>query len=371
MSSELKDVLLVGFGAVGAIYSLILQRSKKARVTVVARSNYDAISSHGMHIKSGKYGDIPSWKPDRLVKSVSDALDRPYSYVVVCTKYIPEVSPTSCMLRPLLSVPYTSNYPQPTYVLLQNGLNVEQDLYTALKDAKIDEEPRIISTAVWIGTNLAEENIVHHNNFDRLSLGIYRPSDFTAASNTTSEQATLDDFASIIIAGGGLASVVPEVRRIKFQKNFWNLAFSSFATLTHHPVTALFRRQNDDKTMPAPYIADVTAELIEKYTIPTLYGVMNEALAVGRAMGYDESALPASVVESTIANTKRLHVVPENKHRASMLLDIENGRPIEVEAIVGEVVRMAHQKGIDVPRIETLYALLLVVQNQILRERGA
>ncbi|KZT22253.1 6-phosphogluconate dehydrogenase C-terminal domain-like protein [Neolentinus lepideus HHB14362 ss-1] len=371
MSPETKDVLLIGFGAVGAIYALILQKSQKARVTVVARSNYDAINSRGMHIKSAKYGDIPGWKPDRLVKSVSDALDRPYSYVVVCTKYLPEVSATPDILRPLLSVPYTSKHPQPTYVLLQNGLNVEQDLYYAAKTAKADEEPRIISGSVWITTNLTAENIVLHGDFDRLTLGVYRPSDSIATSNTPSEQAVLDDFASIVTAGGGVASAVPDIQGVRFQKNLWNLAFSSFATLTGHPVTALFRRQNAEKTMPAPYIADVTAELIEKYTIPAIRGVLNEALAVGRAMGYDESALPTAVVEGTIAGTKQLHMVPENNHRASMLLDIENGRPTEVEGIVGEVVRMAAHKGVDVPRIETIYALLLVVQNQILRERGA
>ena len=32
-----------------------------------------------------------------------------------------------------------------------------------------------------------------------------------------------------------------------------------------------------------------------------------------------------------------------------MLLDAENGRPIEVEVILGEVVRMAKEKGVPVP----------------------
>jgi len=43
MASHLKEVLLVGFGAVGAMYALVLQRSGKVRLTVVARSNYSAI----------------------------------------------------------------------------------------------------------------------------------------------------------------------------------------------------------------------------------------------------------------------------------------------------------------------------------------
>jgi 2-dehydropantoate 2-reductase len=62
MSTQLKDVLLVGFGAVGAVCelvdhlllrkvvlmcfvdSLILKRSNLARVTIVARSNYDLVN---------------------------------------------------------------------------------------------------------------------------------------------------------------------------------------------------------------------------------------------------------------------------------------------------------------------------------------
>ena len=59
-------------------------------------------------------------------------MDRSYSHVVVTTKAIPEITRTPDLLAPLLSPPYTSKYSQPTYVLLQNGLGVERDLYEAL-----------------------------------------------------------------------------------------------------------------------------------------------------------------------------------------------------------------------------------------------
>lgn len=32
-----------------------------------------------------------------------------------------------------------------------------------------------------------------------------------------------------------------------------------------------------------------------------------------------------------------------------MLLDVQNGKPFEVEAIVGEVVRMARERKVDIP----------------------
>jgi 2-dehydropantoate 2-reductase len=42
----------------------------------------------------------------------------------------------------------------------------------------------------------------------------------------------------------------------------------------------------------------------------------------------------------------------------SMLQDVRQNRPFEVEAILGNMVRSAKLHGVDVPRLETLYALL-------------
>lgn len=83
---------------------------------------------------------------------------------MVATKAIPELIQTSKILEPLRSQDYVARFSQPTYVLLQNGLNVEIDLYNSLK-ALGRGEPSIISTAVWIGTNLLAPNVVEHNDF--------------------------------------------------------------------------------------------------------------------------------------------------------------------------------------------------------------
>jgi 2-dehydropantoate 2-reductase len=46
---------------------------------------------------------------------------------------------------------------------------------------------------------------------------------------------------------------------------------------------------------------------------------------------------------------RALHVKPDNNHVSSMLLDLRQGKPIEVEVIVGEVVRMAKAHNVPVP----------------------
>jgi 2-dehydropantoate 2-reductase len=99
-----------------------------------------------------------------VCKSVAEAADRPYSHVLVTTKAIPELCKTSQILQPLFSPAYVATFPQPTYVFMQNGLNVEVDLYNALKASGIDK-PKILTTAVWIGTNLLAPNVVQHNDF--------------------------------------------------------------------------------------------------------------------------------------------------------------------------------------------------------------
>lgn len=66
-------------------------------------------------------------------------------------------------------------------------------------------------------------------------------------------------------------------------------------------------------------------------------------------MGFDEEALPSSIVETCIKGTADIHVRPDSKHKASMLLDLELGRPLEIEVILGEVVRKAHKLGVDIP----------------------
>jgi 2-dehydropantoate 2-reductase len=76
---------------------------------------------------------------------------------------------------------------------------------------------------------------------------------------------------------------------------------------------------------------------------------MLEILAIGRAIGFDEEALSSNVVDIAIGSTAKLYESPEMTHKPSMLLDIELGHPLEVEVIVGELVRKAQELHVDVP----------------------
>jgi len=250
-------------------------------------------------------------------------------------------------------------------------LNVERDLYDALF-ALGKGIPRVIGVATSIATNLVEDNVVEHSNWEKLTIGVYRRNDYTTTVNSTEESALLEDISATIAAGGGHVIIVPEIQRAKFAKNFWNVAFSSFSTLTAYPLPAIFRPPPNDGEEYEPYVFPVTANLVQDHTIPTVRAVLDELVNLGRAMGFPDGddGVPSSLPDRTIDHTASAHRLAESVHRPSMLLDAERGQPIEVEVIFGEVVRLARQFKVDIPRIDLLYALLVVVQNQILRKRS-
>lgn len=164
--------------------------------TLQPAANFFCCPDQGVNFQSLKYGNIQGWRPDRckwsiqagvllccidlmtltnwfilrflVCSSVAEAADIEYSYVVVTTKAIPEITRTPQILAPFLTNKYGDKFKQPVYVFMQNGLNVEVDLYNELKDIHPTPERSILSTAVWIGTNLVEPNVVEHGDFVRV-----------------------------------------------------------------------------------------------------------------------------------------------------------------------------------------------------------
>lgn len=63
----------------------------------------------------------------------------------------------------------------------------------------------------------------------------------------------------------------------------------------------------------------------------------------------------ASVKASKLTSQRR-----NTSGKPSMLLDWEAGRPMELEVILGNPVKIARAKGLDMPRLQSMYALLKV-----------
>lgn len=94
---------------------------------------------------------------------------------------------------------------------------------------------------------------------------------------------------------------------------------------------------------------------------------MLEVLTVARDVVTKEGAasLPDSVALTIIQNEN-----PQSVFKPSMLADLEAGRPMEVEAIIGGIVRKARASGKSTPRLEMIYASLKVIQTGLIRARA-
>ena len=65
------NICLIGSGGVGTIASLVLEKSKRAKVTAVLRSNHSIVKDKGFEIDSVDHGKLSGWRP-------SKSMTRPY-----------------------------------------------------------------------------------------------------------------------------------------------------------------------------------------------------------------------------------------------------------------------------------------------------
>lgn len=96
---------------------------------------------------------------------------------------------------------------------------------------------------------------------------------------------------------------------------------------------------------------------------------MAEVLTVARASlapspAVDEM-LSDAVIDLILTNEN-----PKSIFRPSMLVDLDCGRPMEVEAIVGGVLRRARAQGVATPKLDLIYAGLLVIQKGLINRRA-
>jgi 2-dehydropantoate 2-reductase len=98
-----------------------------------------------------------------------------------------------------------------------------------------------------------------------------------------------------------------------------------------------------------------TAALLETF--------LAELGSVARACGYE---LPEA-----LASARRFVAATGPGFTASMARDFERGRPTELEALTGALVRLADARGVDVPATRTAYAILKLREQQLGRAATA
>jgi 2-dehydropantoate 2-reductase len=302
-------VLVVGAGAIGAFYGGVLARAG-CEVSVVARSDYDVVAGAGYRIES-TLGDL-SFRPAQLLRSAQDyrgGLD----YVLVALKLVRGID-RAALIRPALAA-------ESSIVLVQNGIGIEEELARAFPRHDL-----LSGVAYAAASREGPGKIRHHSQFTRLVLG----------RHPGGKSPSAERFAALLKAGGASCEVTEDIARARWQKCAWNAVFN--------PISAL----GDGLGTRDILAGEVQTEFVR--------AAIGEVCALAAADGHP---LAPDTAERTIQGTLRLP-----NYVSSMGQDRLAGRPMETEALVGNAVRIARRLGASAPRLETLYALLRMLESK-------
>jgi 2-dehydropantoate 2-reductase len=301
-------VLVIGAGAVGALFGSVLAR-QGARVDVVCRSDYDVVRSEGYSIRSPVFGDH-RFRPRHVYRDAAECREVP-DYVLLTVKVLPTIDRVA-LLHPVVG-------PKSVIVLIENGVDIEAQIATAFPDNEV------LSSLAFVAVGRGAPGEVNHQALGSLTMGSY-PTGVSAAAQK---------LAALFEAGGVPCKLTDKVVGARWQKAVWNTPFNPLSILGGGLNTAAMLRTDDDRAF------------VRK--------AMHEVCAIAAADGYPQSP---KLVDAMIANTLTMPA-----YKTSMALDYENGRAMEIEAILGNVVQVARRLGVSAPTLEALYVLARMVEG--------
>jgi len=141
-------------------------------------------------------------------------------------------------------------------------------------------------------------------------------------------QPRTETIAELFRSAGIRCQVYDSLVRARWEKLVWNVPFNGLGVAA---------RANTEQVLG-------DEELLE-----WARGLMQEVLVVAAAA--DGVTVPPDYPDKMVANSRTM-----GPYRSSMQIDYEEGRALEVEAILGEPVRRARRAGVPAPRLQALYA---------------
>ncbi|KAJ1937409.1 hypothetical protein FBU59_004756 [Linderina macrospora] len=326
-------VLLVGTGALGSIYGWRLDVSGKAQVTAVCRSNYEAVKSSGFYISSLAFGD-EVYRPHRVVRTVDEAVadGEVYDFVIVCTKALPNLVDNSDIIAPAVQNPHT------IIMLIQNGIGIE-DPYAA----RYPNNP-IASTIAYLDSSQPSNGTIKHGIVTMLDMGLFSPK--TASYDTSAVSARVAALSEVWKESGVPAMVSEDIQKSRWAKLIWNASFNTVSVVSGG---------NDSRQM-----------LDSPECKALIHSLMTEVIKAGETItGSKLVYLGNQATADDIINTTDGLPKPVTP---SMLMDFRAKRPMEHAVILRNPIELAKKHGVDVPHLETVYALLTMVEARYLSQ---
>ncbi|WP_298970421.1 2-dehydropantoate 2-reductase [uncultured Roseobacter sp.] len=311
-------ICIFGAGAIGGYMGAKLAQAG-AEVSLVARGPHlAAMQANGLTlIEESGQSNVP------VTVSEDPAALGPQDYVIVTLK-AHSVPPVVDKMQPLIG-------PETTIVSGVNGVPwwYFHKIGGALEGTRLATvDPsnaqwdgfgpdRVLGCVVYPAAEVSEPGVVRHIEGNRFSLG--------EPDGSKSDRALA--LSKALSAAGLKAPVRPKLRDEIWVKLWGNLSFNPISALTHATLDVLC-------TDPG------TREVARN--------MMLEAQAVAEKLG----------VKFPIDVDRRIKGGAEvGAHRTSMLQDLDAGRPMEIDALVGSVQELGRVTETPTPTIDTVLAL--------------
>ncbi len=318
-------VAIFGAGAIGGMMGVKLAQAG-ADVTFIARGPHlAAMQENGVTMHSG--GETIKVQP-RCVGSASEAGRQDYVIVTLKAHALPAAAPDiaqmmdadSALITAVNGVPYWYFYGLPG----PHAGHVVQSVDPGGALSAILPPSCAIGCVVYPAAEVIAPGVIEHSYGDRFSLG----------EPDGSRSPRIEAISQLLISAGLKAPIRPRIRDEIWVKLWGNLCFNPLSALTGATLDILTGQ---------PDLRAICRSM------------MLEAQNVAEALG----------VKFAIPVDKRIEGAAEvGVHKTSMLQDLERGRPMEIDALLGAVVELGALTGQPMPCCEMILALVRARASQ-------
>ncbi|NIM27854.1 MAG: 2-dehydropantoate 2-reductase [Gammaproteobacteria bacterium] len=327
-------ICVVGAGAIGGLLAVRLAEAGEQVTVVDQGAHLEAIQRAGLKLVMADGSEHVA----RSLEATADMRDPgPQDVVIIAVKThsLAEVASglVSLMGNDTVIVPMQNGLPW-WYFHKHGGEHDGRSIECLDPDGRLAahvDVDRVIGCVVYPAGEIASPGVVRHTEGNRFPLGELDGSDSARAH----------ELADMFIRAGFKSFVLDDIRGEIWLKLLGNLSFNPISALTHATLVDICRYA------PSRALA-VT--------------MMEEAQAVANHLGI---TLRVSI-EKRVEGAERV-----GKHKTSMLQDVEAGRRLELEAIMGAVVELARVTGIATPAIDAIYALTKLLDETMREDHGA
>ena len=325
-------IAVVGAGAIGGYVGGWLAASG-SDVTFIARgANLDVIRRDGMRV----IGEDGSEVVGRAAVYDKTRDAGPHDVVILAVKahQVGAIAPDLAALC----------HDETSIVTMQNGIpwwyfHKHGGAYegTAVKSADPDgsiarsiDAARVIGSVVYPAATLEAPGVVHVVEGKRFTLG----------EPDGSISPRIEAIAAAFTRAGFKAPVIADIRSEIWLKLWGNVSFNPISALTHATLLGLLQ---------FPLTRELSVQM------------MREAESVANKLGVTFRV----GIDKRIAGAEKV-----GEHKTSMLQDVEAGRPLEIEALVGAVAELGRLTETPTPHIDSVYALVSLLAKRLADTHG-